>query len=147
VAELVNEYDAAFGYDRTDLTFKRIDRSLSEDRKQGLDAMLENAPVGFASYDRHIGWTMHVKALFQLTFFSIKDIQNKVIFIIAPDADIAKSIYAANVTLNRGPILIFEISDGVRKLKKDEVRNLPELLKYGPIGIAEYDHDQGWVVI
>jgi len=147
VGELVNEYDDAFEYNRTDPTWKRIDQSLSEDRKQGLDAVLENAPVGFASYERHIGWTMHVKALFKLRFFTIKDIQNKVIFIIAPDADMAKSIYAANVSLNRGPTLIFQIWDGVRQLRKGEVRNLPDLLKFGPIGIAEYDHDQGWVVI
>lgn len=147
VGELVDEYDDAFENDRTNLTVNRIDQSLSEDRKQGLDAMLENAPVGFVSYERHIGWTIHVEALFQLSFFTIKDIQNKVIFIIAPDTDIAKSIYAANVSLNRGPILIFQISDGIRNLRKDEIRNLPDLLKFGPIGIAEYDNDQGWVVI
>lgn len=126
---------------------KRIDQSLPKGRQTGLDAILENAPVGFASYERHIGWTIHVKAVFGLRLFRIKDIQNKVIFIIAPDADIAKSIYAANVKPNRGPILIFGISDGVRTLRKDEVCNLPDLLRYGPIGIAEHDHDHGWVVI
>lgn len=104
--ELLNEYEGAFEYDRSNLIIYRIDQSPSEDQKKGLDAMLENATVGFASYERHIGWTMHVKAVFQLRFFTIKDSQNKVTFIIAPDADIAKSIYAANVCLSAASDLI-----------------------------------------
>ncbi len=60
----VIEHEEALGLAHEDLTLKRIDDVIDDELRVGLDDLLENAPVGFASFaDRWIAHTAPVQQL------------------------------------------------------------------------------------
>jgi len=143
---LVAEHNNELGEEHTSFTLQRIDEDLPDDRREGLDDMLESAPVGFASYCDPIGWIVHAAAVHKLRFFRIEDRQGNETFIIAPSADVAAAIYSTGTPLAEGQHRLFRIFDGLENLPEERRGNLDKLLEAGPVGIAEFDEEAGWLI-
>ncbi|GAB5349686.1 hypothetical protein [Alteriqipengyuania sp. 357] len=141
------EHDEALGHDHEDLTLTRVDKTLDDDRRRGLDALLESAPVGFASWCE-IGWVAHTAPVQQLKLYRLKDADGHDLFAIAPHIDIAASVFTTALRVPIGETRMLQIADGMKDLPHDKVRNLRQLLELGPIGFALFETDeQRWIVV
>lgn len=136
------EHDEALGLEHEDLTLTRVDQTLTGDHRRGLDALLESAPVGFASFCE-IGWVAHTAPVQQLKLFRLAADEGDDLFAIAPNIDIAASVFATALRIPLGETRTLRIEDSMNELRKDEVRNLPRLIECGPIGIVRFDKDVG----
>lgn len=136
----VIEHEQALGLDHEDLTLQRIDDVIDDELRSGLDDLLENAPVGFASFaDR---WIAHTAPVQQLKLFRTIDSKGGNVFAIAPNVDIAASVLTTELRIRPGEMRLIRISDGVADLPNDMICNLPRLLEFGPIGVAIFDNDE-----
>ena len=142
----VIEHEEALGLDHEDLTLERIDDVIDDELRAGLDDLLENAPVGFASYaDR---WIAHTAPVQQLKLYRTIDNKGGNIFAIAPNADVAASVFTTELRIRLGEVRLLHISDGMADLPEHMICNLPRLLEFGPIGVAIFVPDeQRWFVI
>ena len=137
------EHDEALGLDHEDLTLTRVDETLDDDRRRGLDALLESAPVGFASWCE-IGWVAHTAPVQQLKLYRLADRDGYDPFPIAPNVDIAASVFTTALRVPIGETRMLKIADGMKVLPDDKVHNLPQLLEFGPIGVVAFDPATGW---
>lgn len=137
------EHDEALGLEHDDMTLTRVDETLDDDRRRGLDALLQSAPVGFASYCE-IGWVAHTAPVQQLQLYRLLENAADDLFAIAPNIDIAASVFTASLRVPIGETRMLQIADGMKDLPDDKVRNLPQLLEFGPIGVVEFDPATGW---
>ncbi len=145
-AELIFDHDDELRQEHIQFTLERVDEVISDDRRKGLDDMLETASVGIASYSKVIGWVGHVAAIQQLRLFRIEDRGGSETLVIAPSKDIASVLYlSVNAPLDGGHRL-FRIFDGISSIPAGSIANLPLLLELGPIGIAKFDEENGWSV-
>jgi len=136
------EHQEALGLDHEELTITRVDETLSGDHRRGLDALLESAPVGFASYCE-IGWVAHTAPVQRLKLFRLAEDEGDDLFAIAPNIDIAASVFTTALRVPLGETRTLRIRDGMKELRKDQVRSLRRLLECGPIGIVQFDKDVG----
>lgn len=141
----VVEHEEALGLDHDDLTLKRIDHVIDDELRHGLDDLLETAPVGFASFaDR---WIAHTAPVQQLKLYRTLDDQGGNVFAIAPNPDVAASMFTKELRIRPGEAKLLRISDGMADLPDAMVCNLPRLLEFGPIGVACYDpEEKRWFV-
>jgi len=146
-AELVIDHHLATNQECPDFPLQRVDEDLPQDRQKGLDALLDTAPVGFASYHEPIGWIAHIAAVEQLRLFRLEDEHGASKFVIAPDKDTAMVIYCADWHLEEGEQRMFRIYDGLAELPPERLRNLPDLLEFGPAGIVAFDEGNGWSAV
>ncbi|MEH6716511.1 hypothetical protein [Parasphingorhabdus flavimaris] len=145
-AELIFDHDEELRQEHLQFTLERVDEILPEDRRKGLDDMLETAAVGIASYSRVIGWVGHLAAIQQLKLFRIEDGEGSETFVIAPSKDIASALYLKDDPLAEGDHRLFRIFDGLADIPADRIASLELLLEFGPVGIARYGEDNGWSV-
>jgi len=135
------EHEEALGLEHDDLTLTRVDKTLGSDRRLGLDTLLESAPVGLASWCE-IGWVAHIAPVQQLKLYRLVQDGAGDLFAIAPNIDIAASVFTTALRGQIGEMRMLHIVDGIKDLPDDEVRNLPQLLEFGPIGVAHFDGDE-----
>jgi len=145
-AELVFELFKPDHSDGNDFTLERVDETIADDMPDGLDNLLEYAPVGIASYSNVIGWVSHVAKLPALHLFRVEEMKGPQTYIIAPDADVANAIYMNTVTLVDGEPKLFRIWDGLTDLPTERMRNLKSLLEFGPVGVVTFDEERGWAL-
>lgn len=137
------EHEEALGLEHEDLTLTRVDATLAGDHRRGLQALLESAPVGFASWCE-IGWVAHTAPVQQLKLYRLGHAEGHDLFAIAPNIDIAASVFTSALRVPLGETRMLQIADSTRDLPDDKVRNLPQLLEFGPIGVVAFDHATGW---
>lgn len=142
----VIEHEEALGLDHEDLTLKRIDDVIDDELLRGLNDLLENAPVGFASFaDR---WIAHTAPVHQLKLYRTIDDKGGNVFAIAPNADVAASVFTTELRIRPGEVRLLRISDGMTDMPDDMIYNLPRLLEFGPVGVALFDRDERrWVIV
>ena len=146
-AELIFDHDIELRQDHLQFTLERVDEALSGDLLKGLDDMLDNSPVGLASYSRVIGWVGHVAAIQQLRLFRIEDSERSETFVIAPSKDIASALYLKDSPLADGEHRLFRIFDGLADMPAEHIDSLELLLEFGPVGIVTYHEEHGWSVM
>ncbi len=146
-AELVYDHDMALRQEHIQFTLERVDDVLPEDRRKGLDDMLETASVGIASYSRVIGWVGHVAAIQQLRLFRIEDSGGSETFVIAPSKDIASALYLKDDPLAEGEHRLFRILDGFADIPAEHIDSLELLLEFGPVGTVTRHEEHGWSLI
>tara|TARA_R100001126_G_C4880972_1_gene179090 strand:+ start:2162 stop:2716 length:555 start_codon:yes stop_codon:yes gene_type:complete len=140
---VVVEHSEALGLDHEDFTTERVDHKLQGDRRRGLDTLLRTAPVGFASFCE-IGWVAHIAPVQKLKLYRTVDNKGSDVFAIAPNTDIAASIFTSAMSIpTKGEVRLLHISDGMVDLPDDQVHNLPKLMECGPIGIVRFDDAAG----
>lgn len=137
------EHEEALGLGHEDMTLTRVDETITGDRRRGLDALLETAPVGFASWCE-IGWVAHTTPVQQLRLYRLVTDDGNDLFAIAPNIDIAASVFTTALQVPIGETRTLHVADGLKDLPDDKVRNLPQLLELGPIGIAQFNPATGW---
>lgn len=57
-SEFIKEYYYSISEQPTMISTRRIDETLEDERQDGLDSLLNNAPIGFA-VEAAIGWIAH----------------------------------------------------------------------------------------
>ena len=145
-AELIFDHDTLLGQNYLQFTLERVDETLSGHRRKGLDIMLDHSPVGIASYNETIGWVGHVAAVMQLQLFGIEDSKGSQTYVIAPNKDIAATLYLGGNVLSDGEQRIFRFFDGLADLPPDHIHSLNRLLEFGPVGVADFHPESGWFV-
>ncbi len=142
----VIDHEEALGLDHEDLTLTRIDHVIDDELRPGLDDLLASASVGFASFaDR---WIAHTAPVHQLNLYRTIDGKGGNVFAIAPNVDVAASVFTKELRIRRGEIRMLRISDGMADLPDDMICNLQRLLEFGPVGVALFDTDERrWFVI
>ncbi len=145
-AELIFDQDTLLGQDHLQFTLERVDETLSGDQRKGLDDMLDNSPVGIASYNKTIGWIGHIAAVPQLQLFGIEDSMGSQTYVIAPNKDIAATLYLGSNVLSDGEQRIFRFFDGLADLPPDHIHSLDCLLEFGPVGVVDFHPESGWSV-
>jgi len=146
VREIIVEHEIALNQENSGFTIERVDEKLPRSHRLRLDALLEHAPVGFASYCEGVGWLPHVAPVQQLRLFRIEEVDGDCHFVVAPSGDLAAAIYCDAVPLEGDEARLFGVHDGLFGLKNDKLRNLSALLEVGPIGMVEWDEDIGWTI-
>ena len=137
------EHEEALGLEHEDLTLTRVDETLDDDRRRNLDTLLESAPVGFASWCE-IGWVAHTAPVQQLQLYRLVENAADDLFAIAPNIDIAASVFTTALRVPIGETRMLQIADGMEGMPDEKLRNLPQLLELGPIGVVEFDPATGW---
>lgn len=138
------EHEEALGLIHEDLTLTRVDETLRGDKRCGLDALLTSASVGFASFCE-IGWVAHTAPVQKLRLYRLEGDHDASLFAIAPNIDIAASVFTVALEIPLGETRMLAISDGMKHVSDAQVLNLPQLLECGPIGIVQLEeHAGGW---
>ena len=137
---MVIDHEEALGLDHEDLTLTRIDHVIDDELRPGLDDLLASASVGFASFaDR---WIAHTAPVQQLKLYRTIDGMGGNIFALAPNVDVAASVFTTELRIRPGETRLLHISDGMADLPDDMVCNLPRLREFGPIAVAIFDADE-----
>lgn len=142
----VINHEEELGLEHEDLTIRRFDDKIDEELELGLDTLLETAPVGFASFC-DLGWVAHTAPVQQLKLFRTIDWKGCNVYAIAPNIDIAASVFTTELRIPKGEMRLLHISDGMADLPDKIACNLPRLLEFGPTGVARFDpNEQRWSV-
>lgn len=144
-AELIVEHDMELRQKHLQFTLERVDKVLPDVLREGLDDMLETAPVCLASYSEEIGWVGHVAVLQQLRLFRIEDSEGSETFVIAPSTVMASGLYLSANALVEGEQRPFRIFDGLASIPAGRIANLHAMLEFGPVGIVAYYKEHGWL--
>lgn len=139
----VIEHEEALGLEHEDLSLKRIDDVIGQELRPGLDDLLASAPVCFASFAGR--WVAHTAPVKQLKLFRTADDAGDHLYAIAPNVDVAASVFASELPSQADKVRLIRISDGMADLPEDMVGNLPRLLEFGPVGVAIFS-DGSWSV-
>ena len=137
----VINHEEELGLEHEDLTIRRFDDKIDEELELDLDNLLETAPVGFASFCE-LGWVAHTAPVQQLKLFRTIDPKGSNVYAIAPNIDMAVSVFTTELRIPKGETRLLHISDGMADLPDEIVCNLPRLLEFGPVGIAVFDADE-----
>lgn len=137
----VIEHDAVLALTHEDFSLERVDESLDDELRLGLDELLRSAPVCFASYCE-LGWVAHSAPVQELKLYRTIDDKGGNIYALAPNPDIAAAIFTTALRVPKSAVKLFYISDGMADLPDDMLQNLPQLMELGPVGVAEFDADE-----
>ncbi|MEL7688733.1 hypothetical protein AAG596_14330 [Citromicrobium bathyomarinum] len=140
---VVIEHEEALGLEHEDMTLTRVDETLTGDHRLGLDALLASASVGFASWCE-LGWVAHTVPVQQLQLYRLVEDCGDDLFAIAPNIDVAASVFTTALRVPIGETRMLQIAEGMKDLPAEKVRNLPQLLDFGPIGVVAFDPTSGW---
>ena len=124
----------------------RVDETVPVNMRHGIDALLEGAPVGMASYHADIGWIPHVAPLERLSLFRIEVHGGEDVFVISPTIDMAVAIFMTAFDLAEGEHQLFRVHDGLNDLDENKHAGLTNLLDFGPVGVVIYDDEHGWLL-
>lgn len=145
--EIVVEHEIALNQENEGFTIERVDDKLPAGMQEGLDGLLEYAPVGFASYCEPIGWLPHAVSVQRLSLFRVEEHEGDTHFVVAADQNSAAAIYCGRIWLEEGEGRLFRIDDALVGLSNEALRNLPALLDVGPVGMVDWDDDRGWFMV
>ncbi|QIG54497.1 hypothetical protein G6N82_10345 [Altererythrobacter sp. BO-6] len=143
-SEIVVEHEIGVNQQNQGFTLERVDETLPNDQRKGLDVLLESAPAGIASWCEPLGWITHAEPVHKLHLFRIEEIGGEDRFIIAPSADVAARIHGVCAVGPDNAISMFRIHDGLVGLRNEALRGLPALLEFGPVGMVSWDDKSGW---
>lgn len=127
-------------------TLQGVDETLPDEQKDGLEGLLETAPVGLASYCQGVGWIAHAVPVPQLHLYRIEEVRGDDHFVIAPSGDVAAAVYCECVGMPDGKPVMFRIHDGMVGLRDEAMRGLPALLAFGPVRVVRFDALDGWLM-
>lgn len=122
----------------------RIDETLTGDSTQGLDLLLESAPVSFASFAEGLGWIAHVAPITRLCIYRIETACGDVAYVIAPNSDVAAAVWFDSHERPDGEPVLFRIDDGLDGLDERQRDKIEPFLKFGPIGMLSWQGERGW---
>ena len=143
-SEIIVANEINLNQENRGFNLERVDETLPPNMRKGLDALLESAPTGLASYCEPIGWVAHALPAPKLHLWRIEEVEGDRHFVIAPTGDLAVEIYCECVQLEEGEASMFSVHDGLDGLKNEALRGLPALLKFGPIGMVAWNDERGW---
>jgi hypothetical protein len=139
------EHEEALGLTHDDLTMERVDEHLPADRRTGLDDLLENAGVVFASFAGR--WIPHLAPVQQLKLYRLVDEEDGDLYAIAPNLDVVASVFTSALRIRRGEVRQLRIKDGMADMPESMVCNLARLLEFGPIGVVSFEAEkQEWSI-
>lgn len=143
-AELV--WDHALAQGQTDMSFviERVDETLPPEMQTGLEAMLESAPVAFASFCEGVGWIAHVASMPQLRIYRIEEVSGDEFYVISPSSDVAAAIFVDYYPPIESEPRMFRVHYGLAGIPNENLMNLPALLEAGPVGFVEFVPEDGW---
>lgn len=144
--EIVVANEVELNQENDGFTIERVDDTLPEHQLLGLDALLEGAPAGFASFNPQVGWIAHARPATKLHLYRIEEVSGDEHFVVAPTGDVAAAVYCECVELKDDETRMFRVHDGAVGLKNEALRGLPALLEFGPVGIAKYT-EGGWLLV
>jgi|TARA_R110001599_G_scaffold226256_4_gene425234 hypothetical protein len=78
--------------------------------------------------------------------FGIEDSMSSQTYVIAPNKDIAATLYLGSNVLSDDEQRIFRFFDGLKDLAPDHIHSLDCLLEFGPVGIVDFHPESGWSV-
>jgi len=146
--QVIVESEIAFCRENEGFKLERIDENLPPSQRIGIDALLENAPVGLASYSEAIGWVPHAIPQPKLHLWRIEILDSgEEHYVVAPTADLASAIVCAELGLARPVPRTIRIHDGLSGLKNEKLKGLPALLEYGEVCRVEWHAQTGWRMI
>ncbi|MEE4212592.1 MAG: hypothetical protein V2I43_25380 [Parvularcula sp.] len=146
--DVIIEIEAQFSEDNEGFELERIDDHLPPSQRIGLDALLEMAPVGLASYSDAIGWVPHAIPAPKLRLWRVEAVDGaEAHFVIAPTPDLASAIFCSTLELGQNGPRTICIHDGAEGLGEEKLRGLAAMLEYGDVGLVEWDDDKGWQMI
>ena len=103
-------------------------------------------PARFASFAGR--WIAHTAPVQQLKLYRTIDNKGGNVFAIAPNADVATSVFTTELRIRPGEVRLVRISDGMADMPDHLIFNLPRLLEFGPVGVALFDGDEKrWFVV
>lgn len=146
-SEIVVANEIDLNQENKGFRLERVDETLPADMRKGLEALLESAPVGLASYCEPTGWIAHAIPAHKLHLWRIEEVDGGTYFVVAPTGDMAVAVYCDCVELEEGEASMFGIYDGLDGLKNEALRGLPALLEFGPVGMVAWDDERGWRLV
>lgn len=143
---IIEARDRALGLSHLKIKLRRVDDTLPENRRDGLDALLEHAPAGFASYC-DLGWIAHVAPLPRLRLFRSEDQRGIEILAVAPRSDVAAALFINTQLPQTQHKHIFQIEDVTDRIGSEFDDRLAALIDTCQVGIADFDEEGDcWVV-
>lgn len=132
--------------DGEQFTLKRIDETLPEDQRIGLDEMLQTAPVGLASFCLGIGWLAHALPAPKLKLFIVEmDGNEQPYFVAAPTPEVACSLVFETVPLAPpGEVQTFSINEAAGKVSDQMKEGIDAFLEFCPISMVVWEPELGW---
>ncbi|RGP41527.1 hypothetical protein BPTFM16_01833 [Altererythrobacter insulae] len=125
----------------------RVDESLPEEYRAGLDDLLLNAPIGFASRSTQFGWFVHTVLQPRQKLLTIEVENEEDVYVIAPSADIASVIWLWSLDLGQGGTHPrWKIFSGLEHLDQRQIAGLDLLLDPSAAGVVTWDEKVGWIV-
>lgn len=143
-SEIIKDFYKARGVRLTRSETWRIDEELGPRRQKGLDAMLENAPSGLAEYFPKVGWLVYEQVRPLLHLYEIEERTGETTYVVAPNADIASAIWSLTLDLGEGEKRPYKITESAAELPEAAQNELQSVLQNGPIGIFDWDDEDGW---
>ena len=120
----------------------RIDETLASDRTQGLDLLLESAPVCFVSFAEGLGWLAHVAPITRMPLYRIETAAGEIAHVIAPNSHVAAAVWFGSRERPDGEPVLYRISDGLDHLDEKQREEIEPFLEFGPIGVVTFDADK-----
>lgn len=142
-ALVIIERDEALGMAHDDFSLERVDEDLPPELRLGLDTLLLSAPVGFASFCE-IGWIAHIAPVQELKLYRLIVEDTDHLFAVAPNIDVAASVFSTSIGLFSGAPRMLRIAEGTTQLTDSQAHELKPFLELGPIGIITWDDESGW---
>lgn len=146
-SEIVVANEIELNQENHGFTLERVDDTLPEDQRLGLDALLDFGPAGFASFCRGIGWISHTMPAPKLHLYRVEEVNGDEHFVIAPTGEVAAAVYCECVDLTGDEVRLFRVHDGAIGLKNEALRGLPALLEFGPVGMVTWRDNCGWLPV
>lgn len=125
-------------------TILRIDETLTGDSTQGLDLLLESAPVSFASFAEGLGWIAHVAPITRLCLYRIEIACGEATYVIAPNSDVAVAVWFDCRERPDEETILFRIGDCLDGLDEKQREAIEPFLEFGPIGPLLWHSERGW---
>lgn len=146
-AEMVMlDHDEALRLEHERFSLKRVDHVLKGHERHGLDALLEGAPAGFASWC-NLGWVAHATAVHKLRLYRSANSSSAALYSVAPNAGVAAMLFASTPSPGTLKTHLFFITDVTDNRPPDPNGDLELALKIGPVGVAIFDEEyEHWVV-
>ena len=143
---VIDAHERALGLTHDWCELLRVDETLPDQLRDGLDHLLETAPAGFVSHCG-LGWVPHVAPVHKLRLFRSEDYRGMEILAVAPDASIAAALFLNTQLREVRQRHRFVIEDVTDSLPGSSRAAILSMLETGPVGIADFDEETGrWFI-
>lgn len=145
-ALVIDRHDRALGLTHQSIILRRVDDTLPDELRDGLDRLLEQGPAGFASHC-DLGWVAHVAPVKRLRLFRSEDHRGMEILAVAPNEDVANALFANTLLPETQRRHAFHTTDVTETYEDEQRPGLLALLDGYQIGIADFDEEgERWFV-